>query len=195
MSQGAQVRSVDAIRDFLAALQQFREDGQEALCSADMEIRRMQDWLREQLKSWSKEVRDCEEELIQAKNELSRRQTIYVGDKPPDCTEQKKRVQFCRARLEHAEEKVATTRRWIPEMDRLNDEYYGPARQLAGFLDSNMLTAFAVLERKIAALEAYLALTAPTTARDAGGLQSAASDGNAPGPTPSPAVNPTSGAK
>src|SRR5437773_3006294 len=148
MSQGAQVRSVDAIRDFLAALQQFREDGQEALCSADLEIRRMQDWLGEQLKSWTKEVRDCEEDLIQAKNELVRRQTIYVGDKPPDCTEQKKRVKMCQARLEYAEEKVAATRRWIPELGRQIDEYYAPARQLAGFLDSNLQSAFAVLERK-----------------------------------------------
>ena len=45
MSQSANVRSIQAIRDFKVALATFAEDGRNALSSTEMEIRRVRNWL------------------------------------------------------------------------------------------------------------------------------------------------------
>ena len=67
-----------------------------------------------------------------------------------------------KARLREAEDKVAVVRRWKRELPLAVNEYEGPARRLGGFLDGDLLAALAVLSEKVDALQAYLALSAPT---------------------------------
>jgi hypothetical protein len=156
MSTSARVFSVDALVDLKATLCTFTAEAREALSAVEMEIRRNQVWLDGQLAHWRDMVRRCEDEVFQAKQELTRRRMMRIGDRPPDTTEQEEALQLAQARLAHAEEKVETTRRWLRVLPQAIIEYEGPARQLAGLLEADMPKADALLESKIAALEAYL---------------------------------------
>jgi hypothetical protein len=106
-------------------------------------------------------VRRWEEAVNQARAELARRKMIRIGDRVPDCTEQEDILRAALHRLDEAEDKLARMRRCQPAFRRAVDEYLGPARQLAGFLEGEQPRALALLQQKIDALEAYAQLTAP----------------------------------
>jgi hypothetical protein len=161
MSEYAQVTSIEALKDFRADLCTFGEQAKECLASVQMAAQRTLDWLDEQAKAWQREVRHWDDAVAQARTELARRKMIRIGDRAPDCTEQEKTLRAARRRLEEAEDKLATTRRWLPAYRRALDEYHGPARQLAGFLEGEQPRALALLLQKIDALEEYVRLTAP----------------------------------
>jgi hypothetical protein len=167
MSGSARVSSLDALRQLKEALCAFGVDAQEALGVAAMEIRRTQEWLREQLKHWQRVVRERQEELARAKSELAQRRWGYTEGRGPGTTEQEIAVRDAQQRLRQAEDKVETVRRWILQLPREVNEYEGPARSLAGLVDADLRHAVAVLDNKLAALEAYVALAPPPGAAPA----------------------------
>ena len=162
MSESANVRSIAALTDFRAALTTFGDEAKDALAAIETEIRRCADWLHDQLIYWKAEVRRSEDELHQAKQELARRRLMKVGDRPLDCTEQEKAVRRAQARLEHAEEQEEKTRTWIRDLPRVITDYEGRARQLQSLVEGELPRACALLERKAEALEAYVAMQAPS---------------------------------
>jgi hypothetical protein len=160
-SEFARVTSVEALSDFRAQLCTFGERARDGLSSVQMEAQRMLDWIGDQEKSWQRECRRWEESVNQARAELARRRMVRIGDRAPDCTEQEDILRAALSRRDDAEEKLNKTRRWLPAFRRALDEYHGPARQLAGFLEGEQPRALALLQQKIDALEAYARLTAP----------------------------------
>jgi hypothetical protein len=158
MQPPAHVTALDLLRDFRAALAAFRADAQDALAAGELDIRRASDWLAERKQFWQRQVRALQDEVVQAKSELSRRQLVLPGERVPDCTQQIKALRQAQQRLAHAEERVEQTRRWEPALRRAVDEYEGPARQLGGLLDAELPKAAALLERLLASLEAYVAV-------------------------------------
>lgn len=163
-SEFAHVTSIEALKDFRADLCTFGERAREGLSSVQTEVQRMLDWIADQEKSWQREVRRWEERVNQARAELARRKMVRIGDRAPDCTEQEDILRAARHRLGEAEQKLQKTRRWLPAFRRAVDEYQGPARQLAGFLEGEQPRALALLGQKIDALEAYARLSAPPKA-------------------------------
>jgi hypothetical protein len=161
MSDFARVTSIEALKDFRADLCTFGEEAMKALLSVQMAAQRTLDWIEEQANYWLREVRRWEDAVIEARTELARRKMIRIGDRVPDCTEQEKILRLARIRLEEAQDKLARTRRWLPQFRRALDEYHGPARQLSSFLEAVQPRALALLQQKIDALEAYTHLSAP----------------------------------
>lgn len=160
-SEFARVTSVEALKDFRADFCTFGERARDGLSSVQMAVQRMLDWIDGQEKSWQREMRRWEEAVNQARAELARRKMIRIGDRTPDCTEQEDILRAALRRLDEAEEKLRKTRRWLPAFRRAVDEYQGPSRQLAGFLEGEQPRALALLQQKIEALEAYARLDAP----------------------------------
>ncbi|MBM4068841.1 MAG: hypothetical protein FJ271_07830 [Planctomycetes bacterium] len=156
MAGSAEVASLQALIDWKASLCTFTAEAKEALSSLAMEVQHTLAWLEEQLKYWTSMVRKCEEEVFQAKLELSRRKMMRIGDRPPDTTEQERALRRARERLEHAEEKVEYCRHWLRQLPEDISDYEGPARQLGAILEADMPKADALLGSKIASLEAYL---------------------------------------
>ena len=62
----------------------------EALAGVELEIRRAFEWLDEQQALWKQAIRDCEEEVVRAKAELSQRKFKTWDGREPDCTVQEK---------------------------------------------------------------------------------------------------------
>jgi hypothetical protein len=163
MSQSARVTSIETVQHFRNALCEFGKGVQDALCSADMQIRRTLDWLVEQARFWQREIKVRQEELTRAKIELTSRKFANRDGKGPGTTDQEKAFRRAQARLQQAEEKLAHCRRWKPLFEHAMREYEGPARRLSAASDIELAHAVAMLDAKLDALAAYLALAVPTT--------------------------------
>jgi hypothetical protein len=166
----ADVRSIAAVIDWRADLANYGDLLAEAMAGVDLEIRRAQDWVEEQLALWRRAVRACEEDVVRAKAELAQRKFPTWDGREPDCTVQEKALRLAKAKLEHAEEKVETCRRWLGRLPKLVDELFtGASRRLRGLLEADVPNALAELARRVAALESYAGLRtdyAPLTTRE-----------------------------
>ena len=155
----ADVRSIAAVSDWRADLTNYADSLSEATAGVDMEIRRAYEWLEEQLALWRRAIRECEDEVVRAKAELAQRKFETWDGRIPDCTVQEKNLRLAKARLEHAQEKVETTRRWIGRLPKMIDEVFtGPSRRLKSMLELDVPNALAELGRRIVALETYATL-------------------------------------
>ncbi|HEY2783407.1 MAG TPA: hypothetical protein VGJ05_00395 [Fimbriiglobus sp.] len=156
MDPGADVREITALRDWLAALATYRSDAMNALAGVEMELRRGFDWIEQQGGLWARAVRDCEEQVVQAKAELAARKFENFDGKMPDTTVQERNLRRAEARLEHAQEQVVRCRKWMVRLPKQVDEAYtGAARRLAAILESDLPVGMADLDRRAAALEQY----------------------------------------
>jgi hypothetical protein len=156
MAVGAEVRSIPALREWLAAVAKYRSDAAEAVAGIDMEVRRAYDWLAEQESLWKQAVRDCEEEVVQAKAELAARRFPGFDGRMPDTTVQERNLRRAQARLEYAHDQVKKCRSWQVKMPKLVDELYtSAARRLGLFLDGDLARGLAGLDRRLASLESY----------------------------------------
>lgn len=160
MSQSARVHSLDALQALHNALVRFGPEAQEALGAAEIEIRRLSDYLHDQLKHWQRQVERRHEDLNRARADLAHARALRQGERS-GYVEQEIAVNKAQVRLRQAEEKVTVVRRWLVHLPQAVNEYEGPARRLAGFLDADLKQGVATLEKKIASLEAYAALQAP----------------------------------
>ncbi len=160
----AHVQSVAKLVEFRAAIAQFRSEGQDALDSLALDVRRATDWLADQRKFWEKAARESHDEVVLAKSELNRRQTVAPGDRVPDTSQQEEDLARAKAKLKYAEEKVERCRRWVGMLERGVEDYSGPVRHLGLRVEIDLPKAGTALERMIQKIEAYLALNpAPQT--------------------------------
>ncbi len=159
MPDAADVRSIDAVRDWHTALAEYADMLAESLAGVALELRRAHEWLGEQLSRWQHAVRECEEGVTRAKAELSQRKFPNWDGREPDCTVQEKNLRLARARLQHAEDQVVKCRQWIARLPQAVDEVYtGPSRRLSNALEDDIPKGLALLGRRLAALEAYAGL-------------------------------------
>jgi chromosome segregation ATPase len=151
----AQVHALQRLAEFKAAVQTFTDKAKDAMSTNAMEIRRSQDWLEGQLAHWKAEIRRAEEEVFVARNELTRRKMMRIGENRVDTTEQEKLLRRALAKLAALEEKRDNTKRWIRQWPDAIEEYDGQARPFQDMLEHDMAKMLNFLEQKLAALEAY----------------------------------------
>ena len=164
MSQSANVRSTETIREFRIALTTFAEEGRNALGSVEMELRRMRDWLqRDQLGYWQMQVKRSHEQLSTARTELHRRRLSQSNSDAISDSEQKEAVRAAQRRLEAAEDKVKRVKGWIPVLEHAVAEYHSSSMPLGDRLTGSLVNSLALLDRLLASLDAYLTLAPPST--------------------------------
>ena len=156
MDPSANVLATATLIDLRSALCTFADHAKDAVGMLQMDIRRSQDWLDQQKGHWQAARRQAEDDVFQAKNELTRRRMMRIGDRRPDCTEQEETLALARQRLEIAGTKLAACRHWQRALPEALIDYEGPANQLAGALEGDVPRMLAYLERKIASLEEYM---------------------------------------
>lgn len=173
MKSTASVSSIDALRDFHAALCFFLERARAGLLTCDLQNQRALHEIAHDRKAfWDRERRRREEDLARAKLELNQRKIARTDYHKPDTTEQEKAIRRAQARLQEAEEKILAVRRWERVLQKAVEEYTGKARRLAALVEGERPAVLASLERAIRTLDAYVALDVP--------LVSAALPGEAP---------------
>jgi chromosome segregation ATPase len=160
MSQSARVSSLDALKALHAALARFGPEAREALGAAEIEIRRVFDYLDQQLKHWQRQVEKRQENVNRARSDLAHARALRQGERS-GYVEQEIALRKARMLLQEAEEKVIAVKRWLLHLPQAVSEYEGPARRLAGMLDADLKQGITILENKIIILEAYTALAVP----------------------------------
>lgn len=156
MNRSAHVTSVEAVTDFRAALQKFAADIRDALTSAELEIRRVVEWIEnDRTRYWPRQLRRALDAVGEARTDLERCQlSIRTGDRRP-CYEQKKALENAKRRLRTCEEKVETVRTWRRALHQESEEFRGQLARMAQFADQDVLRADSALQRMIKALDKY----------------------------------------
>ncbi|CAN5549968.1 hypothetical protein BH11PLA2_BH11PLA2_05240 [soil metagenome] len=155
----ADVRSISAMRDWVAALQSYREDATSSLSGIEMEIRRCIDWVEDQKNHWEAVAKKCDEELWTAKQDLNARKHPDWSGRDPDTTVQERNARRAEVRLEIAREQIQKCRGWLLKMPKLIDETYrGASHRLSNFLEGDLARSLALMGGQIASLEAYAGL-------------------------------------
>ena len=135
----ADVRDLEALREWLAALATYRADANEALIALRVDINRGVEWVNEQYHLWQRSIRRFDEAVVQAKADLSAKKFPDVNGRMPDTTVEERNLRRAVARLEHAQEQVEACRKWMTTLPKLVDEiFHGPAQRLANLLDTDV---------------------------------------------------------
>lgn len=171
MDSQAQVGSVDVFRDFRAVYSKFGDSARNALVAAELEIRRMLDWLeKDQIAYWKAEIRRREEKVNEAATALHRKRiTAAFGNVAAD-SEEILMLRRAQAKLAQAEEKLKEVKQWYITVEQAIQEYRGPVQQLNNLLDSGVPRALSSLDRMTDVIESYLAIATPGAESGAGGL-------------------------
>lgn len=156
MNDGADVRSLAALRDWLAALVTYQHEANAALAGINIELRRAVDWVDEQAHLWQHAAREAEEAVTQARAELLARQFPGWDGREPDTTLQERNLRRAEAWLEHCHEKVRTCRSWAARLPKLIEEIYtGHGHRLQIFLEGDLARGLTQLDQRLQALERY----------------------------------------
>jgi hypothetical protein len=163
MAKAANVRSLEALREFRVALIKFIDKAKRAISTSDSEVTRTQIWLQsDQPSHWVREIRRSEERLNQAKSELFRA-TLSQPDNPRGPTDQVRLVAKRKEEIEHAKQQLEKTKRWSRTFERSTNDYRGSMSPLSSALDGTAHKAVVLIENSIETLESYLRSTAPTS--------------------------------
>ena len=167
MNGRARVTSIDAIRDFKAALAIFEEEARSALSAIEMELRRATYLVRQELPAyWQNEIKRNRAELSQSRSDLSRKRISSHGEGGPGLSEPKENVREALRRLREAEVKIEVVRKWGFAVERAMQEYHGKSLPLSDTLVGDLQRALAKLEAIVRTLNEYVAIAPPTTPRD-----------------------------
>ncbi len=157
MPESANVKSLDALRDFRVALIDFIDKAKRATSSAESEISHMHIWIgHTQLMYWKGTIRRAEEKLSQAKSELFRA-TISQPDNPRGPTDQIKLVRRRKEEIAAAQRKLQNTKRWGRILEHENHEYRSAMTPLTASLDGELQKAVVKIDNAINSIELYVA--------------------------------------
>jgi hypothetical protein len=163
MSARANVRSVDAIRDFREGVGHFIDDASAALLEVDATAQRLLMWLRlDRMGHWTREVRHRTELVTRAKSLVMRRKMTSFTEAAPSAIEEELILEGAKRKLAEAQVKLEATRKWVRVLERETMLCKAQCQGLARSLDGDLPGAVGKLARMIESLEAYAALAPPT---------------------------------
>jgi hypothetical protein len=163
MSPRANVRSLDAIRQFRPAVIRFEDDVMAALTGLRTELNRTMQWLDHDCPAhWQNQIRLGFDRVNEARTQLSRKEMMTVGGRHPDCIEEKKALVRSKQQLETAQEKLKLCRQWSIKAHRAADEYQSRLGRTEQSVVQGIPRMMAILERIVLALEQYTASERPS---------------------------------
>jgi hypothetical protein len=176
MTDSANVRSLDALRVFKAALDKFAEGAGNGLLALQMELDRAVDWIEhDRPKYWARQVQIGYHKVAEARTALATCRARRVAGRPLACLDEKIALRKAQQRLAHAEEMVKVVNRWRNKLRHESNEYRGRIGQLQRCLESDLPRMLAMLERMSSSLEAYVSVAAHHTPVDVGNCADEAS--------------------
>ncbi|MCH8828762.1 MAG: hypothetical protein IID45_04215 [Planctomycetes bacterium] len=156
MTGSANVRSLQAIRDFRSALVTFGEDARSAVESLRAELHRTLQWIDvERPAYWRGESRQGFEAVASARSELAKKKVIAAGSHRPFCYEEKLALDRAKQRLQTAMDKRKAVEQWAVKVHRAADRYSTRIARFDRLLNHELPKVAGRLDRMIRALEAY----------------------------------------
>ncbi len=162
MAERARVESIDSLRDFRIALVEFADSVQRILEGVESENRKVRDWLEhEQPRYWKRQIQVWNQRLGEARSALHRKNLQRSDGFIPDVSQEKEALRIAKNRLEESEQKLASIRRWVPQLQHALSDYHGNTRGLNDFSSNGVERMLAMLDKMIESLEAYVSLAPP----------------------------------
>lgn len=156
MPDSANVKSIDAIRRFHAAVLHFQEEARLCLSSLELQLQRVTGWLeRDRPGFWKREIENCYREHGEARIRLHRCQMRKVGDFRPTCYEERKALEKAKRDLEFAQKQIPVIKHWNMAAQHEANEYHGRASQMTQVVERELPRLLALLAQAIDRLEAY----------------------------------------
>jgi hypothetical protein len=161
MSGYARIDNVDALREFRTRLIKFAEVAQVALADAEGEMQRVLVWLETEANTyWSGQIRKRHEAVEKAKDAVRQKKLFKSPTgSTQSAVEEEKMLRMAQKKLEEAEEKLKNVRRYTPRLQKEISIYKGGVQRLSTTVSSDIPTAIGRLDRMVAAVEAYAALS------------------------------------
>lgn len=162
MSDPANVRSLDALRNLRVALLRFENEARRSSSALIVEAQRVLHWLQlEQPQYWKRQVEIAYQQLAEARSGLMKCRMRRTGDFKPTCYDEQKAVERCKRRLELSRKMVEVIKSWTSKSAHEFDEYASRSAQLSRLLDGDIPRAVTLLERMVGSLEKYSELQSP----------------------------------
>jgi exonuclease VII large subunit len=156
MSPRANVRSLDAIREFRPSVRRFEDDVMSALSMLRTELNRTLQWLDHDCPAyWQQQIRNGYDNVNEARTTLSRKSMMTVAGHRSDCIDEKKALAKAKQNLEFAQQKLQLCRQWSIKAHRAADEYTARIGRAEQSLGQGIPRLMALLERMVLALESY----------------------------------------
>ena len=162
MPEGARVESIEALRQFKAAIWKFQEAATVALGDAESEMHRVLVWLEtEQGTYWQGQIRKRQEAVARAREALRMKQIFKdAAGRQPTAIEEQKALQAALRQVAEAEQKLLNVKRWTRALQKEVEMYKGSVQRFATDVQSELPAAAAHLESLSAKLDAYVSLQA-----------------------------------
>ncbi len=159
MAETARVDSIEALKTFRASFLKFAESVRGGLGSAEFDIHRADQWLKQEQRAyWKGMIRKRTELVTRAKSALNQKK-LYKSPMGGEqsCIEEEKALAVAKKRLEEAEEKAEAVRKWTQKLEQESFLFKGQVQAIARSLDVDVPNAAALLDRLLSSLEAYAA--------------------------------------
>ncbi len=158
----ANVRDLQAIRDFRVKLIRFIEEVEGALQTLQGDMRRGFEWIgQEQPQYWTVQQRKAYDLVAATRTALTSCQLRTVAGNRSSCIEEKVAFEKAKRRLQHCQQQIDVIKRWSVKIHHDVDEFRGRIAGLRRLLDVDIPQAIAFLERSTAILESYAETTRP----------------------------------
>lgn len=177
MSDSANIKSLEAIKEFKVALAKFEEQARQALITAQTDIgRAISRMQNDYLAYWKHEYKRWERKLAEAKNELARLE-LQPRDQRPSAVVERKAIDRAEQNMRRAQDKVERVKRWGRELEKEADLCRGQLQQLDELIESDVPKAKAMVDRMLSELEQYVHMATPDTGIAGVGAEQSASTG------------------
>lgn len=117
MSETVNVRSIEAIEAFRAALFQLRDEAREAVVAARLSAQANREWLAERHQHWQRRVTALAEELVEAEAALARCRSSHRTAGSDGCRAIADWTDRARHALWEAEGELRNVRHWATVVD------------------------------------------------------------------------------
>ena len=166
MPQGANVQSIELLRELQTVLWKFREACVGSLDDVESDLRRTVIWLEtEQDTYWKSQIRIRHEVLERAKEALRSKKIFKdASGRPQSVVEEQKALKIAMARMAEAEQKLANVRKWVRALQKEIELYKASVGRLSHSVESLVPAAVHQLDRLMTSLEAYVNLEIPQAA-------------------------------
>lgn len=160
----ANVRNVDAIKEFRAALLVFIEDASLALQTLSMELQKSYEWIEhERPQYWSMQLKRGFDLVDQTRSAYNSCRMRTVAGHRPACLEEKQAMERAKRRLEHCQYQIKAVKHVANKLRQEADEFRGRLSRLLTMTEVDLPKASALLEKTIETLEQYAEISRPTT--------------------------------
>ena len=152
----ANVKSIQAIRDFRTDTQEYRDSLRQAIDMLTTEVARAVSYFEsDRAAYWPAQVRRASDKLSEARINLERCQLKTRDGQQRACDDEKKALRLAKERVALTHEKVKATKKWITIVRREADQFKSRLAQVSYLADHDLPRAIALLERLADRLDKY----------------------------------------